>query len=214
MAKSKQLAPDKPYRIRIVGYREIEARFIFPSQWNWRLHLDPQRDALTTALERYGILDACVVRRITNSKFELLDGHLRTDLIGTRQPVPCLITDLTEDEARAAITTFDPLSAMAGQDTEKLALNLQWLEKRKDEVAAKVFPDYNFAPLKLPGTEGGGEEGSSKSSSSREVQPITVTRKERREIEKAVNLYIKAHPEAVDESEGYIVAQICKAFSV
>jgi ParB-like chromosome segregation protein Spo0J len=139
--------PSKSYRLRITGYQVIPANKIKKSPHNWRLHLKEQRAALQASMERIGMVDACVVRKLKGDNYELVDGHLRTELIGTSQEVPCLITDLTEDEARMQITVHDPIAAMAAQDDEILAANLKWMDKQKETLARLVFPEFVVDPL-------------------------------------------------------------------
>lgn len=218
MPKEKPPA-EKDYRIRIVGFDYLEASMIYPSPHNWRLHLDPQREAMSLILSQIGVIGAVIVRTVSKNKYELIDGHLRKDVIGTRQKVPALITDLTAEESRAAITVFDPIGAMAGQDSEQLSLNLKWLEKAGDTISKAVFPDYIRNPLLTASWEPGEpgemperEDGGRPASGNADAQPIIVTKKERSVIEKAIGRYLAVHPDAEDETEGHILSLICKAF--
>jgi len=210
----------KSYRMRIVGYREIPAKQIKASPYNWRLHLDQQRHALQASLEQIGIVDACVVRQTGKDTYELVDGHLRTDMLGGEQAVPCLVTDLTTDEARKQITVHDPISAMAGQDTEMLSKNLKWLAKQDDTLSKMVFPDYIIDPMlaadwsptdkqELP-TKGENDHVGGHAS---DVPPIIVTVKEMRMIKPAIKKWKDENPDDVDDSDGLIIAKICKYFT-
>ena len=210
------------YRLRFRDHQlhMIPANLIKESPHNWRLHLEPQRLALEQSFREIGVVAPAIVRELKGGFYELIDGHLRKDMIGSHQEVPCLITDLTADESRKQITVHDPISAMAGQDTEKLSLNLKFLTKKGDDALSKlVFPDYIIDPLlsanwkpdkpgEMPGrgddTMGGHVKG---------VEPIELTRKERSAIKKAIEKWISENPDDEEETEGAIVAKICRYFT-
>ena len=72
-------------------------------------------------LEDIGFADAMIARE-TPDGLELIDGHLRQEVMGD-QPVPVLIVDVTEEEADKMLLTYDPLAMMAQADQDQL-LNL------------------------------------------------------------------------------------------
>jgi hypothetical protein len=69
-------------------------------------------------LEDIGFADA-VIARETDDGLELIDGHLRQEVMGD-QVVPVLIVDVTEEEADKMLLTYDPLAMMAHADTDQL----------------------------------------------------------------------------------------------
>lgn len=87
---------------------------------NWRTHPDTQRAALTDMLQEVGISNAVVARRLKNGKLQLIDGHLRADVLAGDK-VPVLVLDVTEAEADALLATMDPIGALAGKDDAALA---------------------------------------------------------------------------------------------
>jgi ParB-like chromosome segregation protein Spo0J len=60
-----------------------------------------------------------MIARETEDGLELIDGHLRRDVMGD-QEVPVLILDVTEEEADKLLLTLDPLAMMAHADTDQL----------------------------------------------------------------------------------------------
>lgn len=108
-----------PFRNRIIGLREVPASALLKNPNNWRKHPSSQRRALKAALGEIGIADALVARE-TAEGLELIDGHLRADVSGD-QPVPVLVLDVTDEEARVLLATLDPLAAMA--ETDSVALD-------------------------------------------------------------------------------------------
>lgn len=198
----------------------IPADKIKESPHNWRIHLDSQRAALEQSLQEVGIVAPMIVRELKGGFYELIDGHLRTDMIGTKQEVPCMITDLDANESRKQITVHDPISAMAGQDSEKLSLNLKFLAKMGDTLSKAVFPDYVIDPLlsanwkpDKPGEMPTRGDGDTMGTHAKGVDPIEVTRRERSAIKKAIDKWIEENPDDEDESEGAIVAKVCKYFT-
>lgn len=213
--------PDKPYRVRFVDneIHYIPREKIKESPHNWRVHLDPQRLALIKSFQDIGIVAPVIVRRLKNGNYELIDGHLRSELLEENGGVPCVITDLDGDESRKQITVHDPISAMAGQDTQKLSLNLKFLAKNGDELSKLVFPDYMIDPLLSanwnpgkPGEMPGREEGDQMGGHAKGVEPIELTKRERTLIQKAIAKWVKENPDDDDDTEGAVVAKICAYF--
>ncbi len=57
----------------------------------------------------------------------LVDGHLRAETTPDTE-VPVLVLNVDEKEAAKLLASFDPLSAMAGADDERLAAILRTVE--------------------------------------------------------------------------------------
>jgi ParB-like chromosome segregation protein Spo0J len=103
---------------RIKDFRRVPASELLPNPKNWRLHPQAQESALRGVLNDIGVADAVIVRE-TEAGLELIDGHLRRDVLGD-QPVPVLVLDVTEEEAEKLLLTLDPLAMMAHADTDQL----------------------------------------------------------------------------------------------
>ena len=105
-------------RDRIREIRTVKASEILPNPKNWRTHPEEQRDAMQGAFAEIGNID--VLRVVERSEgLMLIDGHLRTDLLGDNE-VQVAVLDLTPEEADKALLTFDPLSALAARDDAML----------------------------------------------------------------------------------------------
>src|ERR1700682_3148149 len=109
--------PSVPWRSRIVGYGEESPDRLLAHPFNFRIHTEAQQKATDGVLREIGIVQNVLVNRTTG---HMLDGHLRTAMaIREGQPkIPVTFLNLPEEEERAILATFDPLSAMAGQDEE------------------------------------------------------------------------------------------------
>jgi len=104
---------------RIVGYGEQAPSELLANDKNWRIHSQSQKDALSGVLQEVGIVQNVIVNRRNGM---ILDGHLRVTLaINEGQAsVPITYVDLSEDEERLVLATFDPIGAMAVADKGKL----------------------------------------------------------------------------------------------
>lgn len=121
------------WRNRIVGHGEQPASQFLGNPAQWRIHPRTQETALASVLGSIGWVQSVVVNRRTG---HLIDGHLRvaTALAAADEtPVPFVEVDLTLAEEKAILATFDPLSALAGQDDEKL-----------DALVADIPPDFGI----------------------------------------------------------------------
>ena len=97
---------------RIKEFRRVPAGELQPDPKNWRTHPKAQQDALRGVLAEIGIAGAVLARETPEGGLMLIDGHLRTDVMHD-QEIPCLVLDVTEEEAAVLLATIDPLAAMA-----------------------------------------------------------------------------------------------------
>jgi hypothetical protein len=149
------------FRDRIVELRRIPASELLDNPENWRRHGEEQTSALTSMMERIGFAGAAIgVER--EGRVKLLDGHLRKSIAGN-QVIPVLITDLTDDEAKVFLATYDPLTDMAIADAEALRKLLAdtagadddaYLRKLIADVDAELADDLSDATRKPKVIEG------------------------------------------------------------
>ena len=105
---------------RIKVFKRLPVSQLEDHPLNWRVHGQRQRAALAELMDRIGFAGACLVREIGPDRYQIIDGHLRKELAGDGDTVPCLITDLTDDEAKKLLLTYDPIAEMADIDQEIL----------------------------------------------------------------------------------------------
>jgi hypothetical protein len=107
------------WRDRIVGLERVAPDQLLANPANWRTHPGMQRDALRGALSDVGWVDAIMVNVTTG---HVVDGHARIEeaLTNGEPTVPVLYVELTENEERLVLATFDPIGAMAETDGERL----------------------------------------------------------------------------------------------
>ena len=112
----------REWESRIVGEGETTVGELLENPWNWRVHSERQRYALTEVLERVGWVQRVIVNRRTG---RIVDGHLRVALarerFGEEAVVPVIEVDLSEEEELAVLATLDPIGAMADSDEVALA---------------------------------------------------------------------------------------------
>ena len=104
---------------RIVGEDLVSPRKLIPNALNWRRHPKAQQIALAQALDGIGWIQRVIVNKRTGN---IVDGHLRVELAIKEKEkfVPVCYVDLSDEEERLALATFDPLSAMAITDQKML----------------------------------------------------------------------------------------------
>jgi hypothetical protein len=146
-------------RDRIKELRRVPASQIVGAPWNWRTHDQEQADAVAGSLVELGIFSPLDTRELPDGTLQLIDGHLRQDLINARVGpetlIPCSVCDLSESEARKANLIKDPLSAMAGVDKQKLD-DLLRETNTGSEALAKLFDELAKANAIVPPEESGG----------------------------------------------------------
>lgn len=107
------------WRNRITGHGEEAPDQLLANPANFRIHPKAQQDHLSAVIDQVGLVQSVIVNQRTG---HVVDGHLRVSLAISRgEPsIPVVYVDLSEDEERLVLATFDPISAMAGTDRELL----------------------------------------------------------------------------------------------
>lgn len=138
-------------RDRIKKFARIPADKLRPNPRNWRTHPKHQREALSAVLAEIGFAD-CVLVRETDAGYELIDGHLRLDLMKDHK-VPALILDVTREEADKILLTLDPLAGMAGVDKDALSDLAASVETGSSAIQSLIDSLKKDAGIKDNGTE-------------------------------------------------------------
>jgi len=134
-------------RNRVIEVRRIKLRDIQPAENNWRGHPEVQRAAFRDITRDIGFAGAVLTRLLPDGQVKMLDGHMRREELPDLE-VDALITDLTEDEAKKFLLTYDPISALAQADSTKLDALLR--ETQIDSPAVKAMLDNLARAAGLP----------------------------------------------------------------
>lgn len=113
------MARQQPVRDRIKEFRRLRPSDLLENPSNWRYHPDFQRKAIRSVFGEIGMADALLAYE-TPQGLTLIDGHLRLEELQDCDSVPCLVLDLTDEEAAKLLATFDPIGDMAETDNKKL----------------------------------------------------------------------------------------------
>lgn len=138
----KQPAANPRFRDRIKDFRRVPASCLIGAPWNWRIHPSTQRKAMADSIEELGFYDPLDVRELPDGSLEIIDGHLRQDIIdgdiGPDTLIPVIVTDFTEEEAKKANLTKDPLAALATADKDRLDALLREVQTGSDALAGML----------------------------------------------------------------------------
>ena len=100
-------------RDRIVEFKRLPSTEILDHEGNIHKHPAAQKNAMAGVLQEIGIADVLVTysseRR--GGKLVVIDGHLRKNEFDAEWP--CVITDLTDDEADKLLLSHDAVGRMA-----------------------------------------------------------------------------------------------------
>ena len=107
------------WRNRLVSEGTESPDQLLANPANYRIHPANQQSALKASLSEIGWVQRVLVNQNTG---HVIDGHARIELAisNGEQAVPVTYLDLTEDEERLILATYDPISAMAVHDQELL----------------------------------------------------------------------------------------------
>ena len=128
-------------RNRIVDVLDVPGSLIRVNGANWRTHPAEQKAALAGSLSTVGVVDVLkVVPHPTEpGAYLLVDGHARAELLGPDAVVKVAVLDLTPEEQRLVLATFDPLTQMSGID--RLALDKLLVGLSSDDSALQGLID-------------------------------------------------------------------------
>ncbi len=162
MATKPKVKPKKakPKPAPAIAERPLRLEYRSPAELaenpaNWRRHPESQLAALTDVIAEVGWAGVCLFNEATG---RLLDGHARKKVAVDQgvAEVPVLIGSWTEAQERLILATFDPISAQAEADPEKLAALLAGIETESAAVEALLAGLAAADPLPVAGA--GGDE--------------------------------------------------------
>jgi len=126
MAKKAKTANNPPKTVasavptRNKGLRRVRVADIENHEANFRLHPIGQREAFDATVEKIGFFGYQDVYETPEGKLKLIDGQLRKEHLiakyGEDAEIEVNVTDFSPEEARIALATHDPLSALAESD--------------------------------------------------------------------------------------------------
>src|SRR5216684_8758376 len=86
-------------RDRVRELRRVKAGTLVPHPSNWRIHGPDQTRMLKGVLDDLGFAGAIITRELPDGRLQVLDGHLRQHELDPTMEVPCIVTDLNDEEA-------------------------------------------------------------------------------------------------------------------
>lgn len=131
MAKKDGITVPKNWVNRIVGYAEESPDQLLANPQNWRIHSKNQQIAMAGVLDDIGFIAPVIVNRSTG---HLVDGHLRVSLALRHEipAIPVVYVDITDQEEKEALATFDPITNMAASDMAMLESLIKDLDHVND----------------------------------------------------------------------------------
>jgi len=97
----------------------VDPSILCPNPKNWRRHPKYQQETMTNVFNEIGWIQDIIVNKTTGN---IIDGHMRAELAvkNKEKLVPVKYVELSEEEERRALITYDPLSSMAETNRDML----------------------------------------------------------------------------------------------
>lgn len=133
---------------RITAYKQIPANQLLANPDNARRHPARQREALRGSLDALGWIAPVIVN--VNNGNHVLDGHARIEEALTRNEdmlLPVLEVDLSEDEEKLFLASFDYITYMADYDRDALDTLLTDLQADDSAMSAIIADDSRLENL-------------------------------------------------------------------
>lgn len=116
---------DTTWQNRITGYKQVPVHELLANPDNARRHPPAQRDALRGSLDTLGWVAPILV----NVRSQMvIDGHARIEEALSRDEtalIPVIEVDLSEDEEKLFLASFDWITTLATYDRDSLDTLLQ-----------------------------------------------------------------------------------------
>jgi len=125
---SKKRLPEQTWQNRIVSHGEQPANQFLAHELNARRHPGKQREALRGSLNAVGWVAPVIVSAQTG---KILDGHARVEEALSQDEnslVPFVEVNVSEQEERTILATFDPITGLATYEREALDALLREVE--------------------------------------------------------------------------------------
>jgi hypothetical protein len=116
---------DNEWSNRITAYKQVPVNQLLANPLNARQHPPRQREALRGSLATLGWVAPVIVNTRTGY---MLDGHARAEELLTRDEnalIPVIEVDLSEDEERLFLASYDWITSLATYDRASLDALLQ-----------------------------------------------------------------------------------------
>lgn len=131
------------WKNRIVGYGELPADQFQANPYNPRTHPEVQRRAVESSLNELGWIAPVIVNKTTG---HVVDGHERIwQALGNgNASVPYVEVELTEQEEKLALMTYDYITLMAEYDRVMLETLQQQIEEDTalDDVIGQMAKEF------------------------------------------------------------------------
>jgi hypothetical protein len=128
---------------RNAGIVRVSVSDIEDHPQNYRTHPQSQREALSATIKEIGWYGYPDVYKTESGTYRLIDGHLRKSMLrekyGEFAAIEVNVTNMTEAEAKKALLTHDPLSAMA--EIDAVVLESLLAETEFDSAALRCLAD-------------------------------------------------------------------------
>lgn len=107
------------WRNRILATEIVDPKTLLENPLNFRVHSQRQQEIMVGALDEIGWIEPIIVNKNTGN---MINGHMRLGLAikSKEQGVPVQYVDLTLEEERTALATFDPIGQMASTSASKI----------------------------------------------------------------------------------------------
>ena len=138
-------------RNRVTEVLDVPGNLVLPNPMNWRTHPESQTSALRGILSSVGVVDVLKVVKHpkVSGSYMLIDGHARAEILGDRN-VKVAVLDLTPEEQRLILATFDPVGGLAGTDQAMLDSLIDGLSVEDTALLSLLEGIHSFDPGETP----------------------------------------------------------------
>jgi hypothetical protein len=137
---------------KIIGMETRNPSLLKMNSLNWKIHLDDQRESLNGLMKKIGWVNGVVVNKRSSDEWgeekgveTIVDGHCRVEeaISNSEEEVPVVLVDLSPEEEKIILASFDPISALALEDTKTAELIRSSLNEFDNKLKIQLFGDGN-----------------------------------------------------------------------
>ena len=124
---------------------EIDRLVEFRKQQPFSMYSQEKKDEVKESIKRFGILNPIIVRAIENSKYEIISGHNRVEIMQElgKKTIPATIIDVDDDDASLImidtnLCTRDEISPIEKGKAYKMKLEILKRKRKEMQVNSEV----------------------------------------------------------------------------
>jgi len=140
------------YNIRIIKHTQEDPESLLANPANYRIHGYRQQGVLHSILNDVGFVQSVIVNDVTG---HIIDGHLRVQMALKNgvSLIPVTHVELSEEEEKKILASFDPIGSLAQIDKEKFEDLISDMKSFDSTINHLLTSESAHVPKQMPSVD-------------------------------------------------------------